>query len=341
MSIDCSISTLAIAGHGAYLSRMITSPQPLVDEPRHPIAVVVERTGLSPDLIRAWERRYGAVMPVRGSGGHRLYTSGEIERLRLLRAAVQGGRTIGHVATASTDELRALIDEDSLARELLVPTPATRAIDRQAMDAAMAAARAYDMAVLEDTMQRSLALHGAVDFLELVAVPLLRLAGDEWHAGRMSPAEEHLLSSVVHDVVVGAMRGFRRRDGSPGILVTTPVGSRHVIGAALIGAAVALEGWNVIYLGADLPAECIVDAVDVSGVEVVALSIVYSPANADLPGELQALRAQLPSETMLVVGGAATTALQAQLRALGIRVESDIPGLIGLLRRKRAGDSTC
>ncbi len=330
--------TLTMVGQRAYFRLMKSSLTQLIDEPRHPIAVVAERTGLSQDVIRVWERRYDAVTPARGAGGQRVYTSGEIERLRLLRAAVQGGRTIGHVATFSADELRSLIEEDSAAQELLAPITAPRAADRQVIDAAMAAARAFDTARVEDTLERALALRGTFDFLESVAVPLLRLAGDEWHGGRMTPAEEHLLSSVVHDVVVSAMRGFRRVDGSPGILVTTPVGSRHVIGAALIGAAAALEGWNVIYLGADLPAECIVDAADVSGVKVVALSIVYSPSNSELLGELRTLRTQLPEDTMLVVGGLATVGMEAQLKALGIHVESGISGLVDLLRRKHPGE---
>lgn len=333
-------SSLTIVGQTAYFRLMKSFSPQLVEEPRHPIAVVAERTGLSQDVIRAWERRYDAVTPARGTGGQRLYRSEEIERLRLLRAAVQGGRTIGHVATLSADELRALIDEDLSAQELREPTAPTRVVDRQVIDGAMAAARSFDAGRLEDTLQRALALRGTGDFLELVAVPLLRLAGDEWHAGRMTPAEEHLLSSAVHDVVVSAMRGLRRVDGSPGILVTTPVGSRHVIGAALIGAAVALEGWNVIYLGADLPAECIVDAADVSGVEVVALSIVYSPSNSELLAELRTLRTQLPQDILLVVGGLATVGLEAPLRALGIHVESGIAGLVDLLRHKRQGEST-
>lgn len=316
-----------------------SSPQP-IDAPRHPIAVVAERTGLSQDVIRAWERRYRAVTPARGAAGRRLYTSAETERLRLLRAAVQGGRTIGHMATLTASELRALVSEDSSARERLEQEAAERVVDRRTIDTAMAAARSFDSALLEDTLQRALAVRGISDFLNLVAAPLLRVAGDEWHDGSISPAVEHLLSSSVYDLVVRAMHGFRRRDGSPGILVTTPVGSRHVIGAAMAGAALALEGWNVVYLGADLPAECIVEAADVSGVEIVALSIVYSANASELLEELRILRSGLPEGTLLIVGGAATVALEARLTALGIQVEPDIQSLVELLRNKRLGDSS-
>ena len=95
---------------------------------------------------------------------------------------------------------------------------------------------------------------GVTAFLESVAAPLLRRVGDEWHAGRLTPAQEHLVSSVLHDIAVETMRALTQQVGVPRVLVATPAGERHVIGAALVGAAAAVEGWNVLYLGADLPA---------------------------------------------------------------------------------------
>src|SRR5215218_3968718 len=82
--------------------------------PRHPISVVVDRTGLSQHLLRVWERRYGAVEPTRGEGGHRLYSDADIERVRLLHAATRGGRTIGQVARLSADALARMVAEDAV-----------------------------------------------------------------------------------------------------------------------------------------------------------------------------------------------------------------------------------
>src|SRR5437868_1909438 len=90
---------------------------PAPDTARHPIAVVAERTGLSQDVLRVWERRYGAVHPARASGGQRLYTDADVERLALLSAATRAGRSIAQVATLETSALAALVDEDIAARE--------------------------------------------------------------------------------------------------------------------------------------------------------------------------------------------------------------------------------
>ncbi|MEJ7810707.1 MAG: MerR family transcriptional regulator, partial [Gemmatimonadaceae bacterium] len=88
------------------------------ETPRHPIGVVAERTGLSPDVLRVWERRYGVVRPVRASGGQRLYSTADVERLRLLHRATEAGRNISQLARLSIGELGQLVQEDDAARAL-------------------------------------------------------------------------------------------------------------------------------------------------------------------------------------------------------------------------------
>src|SRR5918999_1138203 len=87
------------------------------DIARHPIGVVADRTGLSPDLLRGWERRYRAVEPSRSADGQRTYSDADIERLRLLRLATAAGRSIRQVARLASDELAQLVREDRAARE--------------------------------------------------------------------------------------------------------------------------------------------------------------------------------------------------------------------------------
>lgn len=83
--------------------------------------------------------------------------------------------------------------------------------------------------------------------------PLMHRVGDEWHAGRLSIAPEHLVSSILHDILAGAMRSLPNRHGAARVLVATPAGDRHAIGAVLVGAAAAMEGLQALYLGPDLP----------------------------------------------------------------------------------------
>jgi len=179
---------------------------------------------------------------------------------------------------------------------------------------------------------------GMSAFLESVAAPLLRRVGDEWHAGRLNPAHEHLVSSVLQHIITETMRAFVPPHGAPRVLVATPSGDRHAIGAALVGAAAAVEGWNVVYLGADLPSAEIAGAAHAAAVRVVAVSIVYVEERDRVVGELRALRAQLPPKVALIAGGGGAAALEKELTALGVIVAPSVPGLIAELRRDQGED---
>jgi DNA-binding transcriptional MerR regulator/methylmalonyl-CoA mutase cobalamin-binding subunit len=301
--------------------------------PRHPIAVVAERTGLSQDLLRVWERRYGAVAPTRGPGGQRLYSDADVERLALLHAATRAGRSISRVAGLTDQALAQLVDEDLAARERRTPPPAGSGQKRDLVGEALFLARSLDAAALDDTLRRAAAVMGVAAFIESVAAPLLRRVGNEWHAGRLPMAHEHMVSSLLHDIVAERMRAFGKREGAPLLVVATLAGERHAIGAVLAGAAAAVEGWNVLHLGADLPATAIADAARSANARAVAVSIVYVADRDALLEELRALRSALPYTVSLVAGGGGAAGIAAELSAIGVRVATSMDGLLAELRR--------
>lgn len=304
----------------------------------HPIAVVAERTGLSQDVLRVWERRYDAVQPIRGPGGQRLYSDADIERLALLRAATAAGRSIGQVARLPTEAIAALVADDVAARARRAPPPSGAPDAAATVESALVLARTLDAPALDETLRRALAAVGVSPFIETVAAPLLRRVGDEWHAGRLSPANEHLVSAVVHDIVAGTMRSLPQRGGAPRVLIATPAGDRHALGAALVGAEAAVEGWNVLFLGPDLPAHDMADAAVAAGVRVVALSLVYVDDPARVLGELRALRSRLPPAVWIIAGGAGARALATELATIPVKVEATIPGLVAQLRKIASGE---
>lgn len=301
---------------------------------RHPIAVVSERTGLSQDILRIWERRYAVVQPERGPDGKRLYSDADIERLGLMNAATRAGRSIGSVAPLSTEAIAALVEEDAEARERRLPFVGAISEAAIAVNDAMDLTRRLDGALLDERMRRAASVMGVATFLEHVGAPLLRRLGDEWHAGRLTPAQEHLASSVLYDIAVQAMRTSAPRGGGDRVLVATPAGDRHAIGAALVGAIAAVHGWGVVYLGADLPASEIAGAALASGVGLVAVSVIYMEDRQRVLGELRALRLLLPTDITVVAGGAGAAMLAPELAALSIQVESSIAGWTALLRRQ-------
>jgi MerR family transcriptional regulator, light-induced transcriptional regulator len=308
------------------------------DRPRHPIGVVAERTGLTQEVLRVWERRYGVVAPARAEGGRRLYSDADVDRLRLLRSATRGGRSIGAVAPLPVPELIRLVREDEAAREDREDREGREPVGRAAppavnLDAAMAYTRTLDARGLEGLLRRTAALTGALVFLERMAAPLLRAVGDEWHAGRLSPAQEHVATEVVQRVVIHVLGMMHVPDDAPVFLVGGPAGDRHGMGALLAAAAGASESWRVVYLGPDLPAADIVQAAMDSGARAVGLSVVFVDDRRRVVGEIREVRDGLPATVPLLVGGAGAAPIRAELDHSAIRVLEDLDSLRSALRR--------
>lgn len=303
------------------------------DTKRHPIAVVVERTGLSQDLLRVWERRYGAVTPGRGPDDKRLYSDADVERLRLLDAAVRGGRRIGNVANLETTDLASLVQDDLAAGRGPADATLPDEPDPALIGAMMGAIRAFDSRAFDDQLRRAAALLGVPKFLELVVAPLLRQVGEEWHGGRLTVAQEHFASSAAADMVGQAMRSVSAPSNAPRLLVTTLPESRHVIGAVLAGAMAATDGWHVIFLGAELSPADIVSAAVRSDADAVALSVTYTPDPGRTIEEIRQLRATLPPGVMLIVGGSAIQAIAGEVAAAGVPVGEGLDDLRHALGR--------
>jgi methanogenic corrinoid protein MtbC1 len=306
--------------------------------PKHPIAIASERSGLSQDLLRIWERRYRAVEPGRGPGGHRAYSDADITRLRLLNAVTSAGRSIGQVAGLSTDELTRLAQDDNAARAERDKGAAAESRNERSDAAhivklALASTARLDAPDLEHNLRRAIAQLGITSFIEDVASPILRRIGEEWHAGRLTIAHEHLASSIIHDIVAESMRAIARGAGEPTVLVATLTGERHAIGATLVAATAASEGWRVLYLGADLPARDIAAAAIATKARAIALSVIYVQDRARTVGELSALRALLSPSVSIVVGGAGAAGMQDELGQIGIRVGGSLRDLRGMLAR--------
>jgi DNA-binding transcriptional MerR regulator/methylmalonyl-CoA mutase cobalamin-binding subunit len=306
---------------------------------RHPIGVVAERTGLSPDLLRVWERRYRAVEPSRSADGQRLYSDTDVERLRLLRLATAAGRSIRQVAQLETEELTRLVREDEAARQRVVQwedrgVPASVGED---VERALELARAVDAPGLESLLRRTAAAFGVPIFLDAVVAPLLRRMGEEWEAGRLAVAQEHLATAIIQRVLEGIIHFLPAPHGAPNLLLATLAGDQHKIGALLAATAAAAEGWRVTYLGPDLPAGEIATAAVAAGARVVGVSIVHLAEPERVLAELQTVRARLPASVPLLAGGAGAVALAPELDGSGIHVVGDLSELRIALRRNGTG----
>ncbi|MFW6198784.1 MAG: MerR family transcriptional regulator [Acidobacteriota bacterium] len=268
---------------------------------------MTQRTGLTSHVLRAWERRYGVVEPERSEGGHRQYSDEDVERLKLLHELTRGGRQIGQIAHLDTESLRVLLREDQAAEataprsESDVPADADRAKRYQAE--AFAAVGDLDPERLDNALRRAALVLATPAFLDDVLVPLMERIGDAWTEGELTPGHEHLASAVVARVTGWLIENFEPDPDAPCVVVGTPAGHRHELGAIAAAVTAASEGWRVRYLGPDLPAEHIGLVTSGTRARAVALSLMYPAADADVTEELRRLAEQLPPGTALIVGG--------------------------------------
>jgi DNA-binding transcriptional MerR regulator/methylmalonyl-CoA mutase cobalamin-binding subunit len=306
------------------------TPPDRSSEARHPIRVVADRTGVSPTLLRAWERRYGVVEPERSEGRQRLYSDRQIERLRALKQAVDGGRSIGTVADLSTEEVQALVAEDLEARVALkssVPAGGPTV----SLDTAMDAVRAMDAPGLDRELRRLTVTLGAERFLDEMLAPLLATIGEEWRAGRLRPAQEHVATAVVKQIL-GWLLERSRSESDRRVVVGMLSGEHHGLGGLLAATSAALAEWDVLFLGEDLPPAEIAAAARAMRAEVVGLSIA-SPLSWDgVPGQLQELLDMLEPGTRVILGGAFGSDLGEIVDHPAITAVRDLASFRALLR---------
>lgn len=292
---------------------------------RHPMRVVTRRTGLSADLLRAWERRHEVVKPSRSEGGRRLYSDEDIERLRLLYRATLAGRNIGQVAELSMRALASLVQRDveadaaaertsegAQAEDVAPPKSVTEYLG----DCLLAVER-LDAATLDAMVRRAALVLPLGALLDGLVLPLLERVGTGWREGSLRPVHEHLASVVLRRLLDRSIESASSPLATSSLVVATPAGQVHEFGALLVAATAAIEGWRLTYLGANLPAEDIVEAAIRTRPSAVVLSVVFPAGDPMLADELRRLRATLPRTIALVVGGAASSAYSRVLEEIG------------------------
>lgn len=309
---------------------MLSETSSSIDQtPRHPIRLVANRTGLTVDLIRAWEKRYDMVDPARSETKRRLYSDYDIERLRLIRIAKQAGRRLAEIASLPLEQLREVVSEESrfragapeplAARELTWSTAASSDDHVDLVDQLLYAVAMMDQLRFDQLLHRALSDLSLPDLLERVLAPLLRDIGEATRSGQLRIVHEHMATAHLR-TFLGALR-FREvfHGGEPKIVITTPTGQLHELGALMIAALVSIDGWQPIYLGPNTPADEIVAAVKQSGARAVSLSLSYPADDPRIPLELTRLATQLPEGIPLFVGGAAMAGHHDLIVRLGLQ----------------------
>lgn len=283
-------------------------------------------TGLSAHTIRIWERRYNALSPERSATNRRIYTDAQVERLRLLKHAVESGHSIGHVANLPDDGLRAL-------QTAVRPAAVSTADANGFLSACMDAIQRLNPEALEQTLVRANAALGTMGLLNGVAIPLLATIETGYMTGAVRIAQEHMASAVLRGYFGEIRASLSGSRNAPRLLVTTPRNQHHEFGALMVSIVAAMQAWSVTYLGPNLPAEEIADAVRLSGARALALSIVYPTDDPSLGEELRELREEVGPRFPILVGGRAVGDYASALDEIGAVVCPSLQSLRDELER--------
>ena len=263
------------------------------------IGELSRRVGVTPELLRAWERRYGLMQPIRSAGGFRLYSEADEARVRRMASHLEAGLSAAQAARA------ALQQSDSTE----VASAASPAESAAALEEALAS---YDEQGAHGVLDRSLATFSTEAVLVDIVMPALHSLGERWAAGQLNIAQEHFASSVVRGRLLGLARGWGRGTGPLAVLACPP-GEQHDLPLLLFGIPLREAGWRIVFLGGETPISTVERAVAVVAPRAVVLSAARPEPLRAVEQELAALATRV---TVAIGGQGADAALAERVGAV-------------------------
>ena len=291
---------------------------------KYKMGTIARMTGLSPALLRAWERRHGLLDPERTGGGHRLYTEDDLAVLRQVKRLVDEGRSIGEVAVLGRQELLARSGA-SLRPDRSDGAPTTAGGPAELvrlLEAIVEAAVDIDQARLERSLDAAFALVSPEFVVSQVLEPAARRIGELWVEGRCSVAGEHMASSAFILRLQKLLENTNRilGDASPQVVTACFPDELHEVGALVVAYYLTLNSLRVVHLGAALPFEDLERAIDVLHPYGIYLSVTREAVfQAHRPRLLELVRRRNGGLAMML-GGQGVRAGDTELEELGVRI---------------------
>jgi MerR family transcriptional regulator, light-induced transcriptional regulator len=286
-------------------------PEPLLN-----IAALSRRTGIAPDTLRKWELRYGVLSPVRTAGGQRRYSELDAQRVEWLRDRIRDGWRIGEAARVIDEASAAALDEPVELRDALI-----------------ASVRDSDPVTLSATLDQAFAVLPLEQALTDVVTPALRWAGEAWHRGELSGAQEHAITAKVRAHLSRLISDGQGGVHGVAVLACAP-GERHDVGLLMLAVMLRADGWRVEFLGADTPVASAISFARDVGATMLCLSASRTESLDMLREAL--LEAGAPAGVALVLGGSAVTPeIARDLRATYADGELDLA--VARLRKLSVG----
>jgi MerR family transcriptional regulator, light-induced transcriptional regulator len=268
----------------------------------HSIKVAAQVTGLSPDVLRVWERRYGVVKPKRSATGQRVYAASDLARLRLLGKVVAYGHPISRAAKLSVAQLERLLAEAG------EQEPARQ---HQVLIArALAAAQAYRPDVCDEVLGCAMAALPPDDAVRCVFSPVLHKAGEWWHQGELSVGQGHLLMASMERLLMSTIHVYQKGLSKPQVVYGALTGEGHSLGGLLAAFIAVSRGVRCCYLGSALPPPELAAVAEKTESVALGLSLVSVSNVKDTLAQLIALSSLVPDGIDLWLGGPGVDALK-------------------------------
>lgn len=261
------------------------------------IGELSRRTGVSVELLRAWEKRYGLLEPARSGGGFRLYSDGDLDRVRSMQRHLDDGLAAAEAAR------RALHQE---------PAPITGGLVAGPKRELAQALATFDEARVHAVFDRLLASLSLDTVLAEVVIPYLHELGEAWERGEATVSQEHFASALIRGRLLGLARGWGAGNG-PHALLACPGGELHDLGLIAFGLALRSRGWRITYLGQDTPLAAVGEHGDALQPNCVVLAFTRRGA---LDHELDALKRMAGTVPVWLAGAGATAELAERAGAL-------------------------
>lgn len=270
-----------------------------MDAPGFNIAAVERDTGLSKDVLRMWERRYGFPRPERDDHGERLYPVDQVERLRLIKRLMDQGYRPGKLIPLPPESLVTLAPRrSSTSRKEAMPEEGSGKL-HELLDLL----HQHDVGGFLAAMQQHLARQGLMRFVHDTVAPLTHEVGTAWESGSIEVFEEHLYTELTKRILRQAIATLPGNGRPPRILLTTVPNEPHLLGLLMAEAIFTLEGADCIPLGTQIPLLEITRAAEAHQADIVGLSFSLAFPSRQIPGILRQLRQALPERVDLWVGG--------------------------------------
>ncbi len=298
------------------------------------IAAVERETGLSKDVLRVWERRYGFPAPTRDAHGERQYPTEQIDRLRLIKRLMDSGHRPGKLLGLEHEALAAL------ARETRgKPTAPIAKDDIDALKNLLKIVKKHDAPAYLHAMQQRLARQGLGKFVLDTVAPLVALVGEAWEVGDIEIFEEHFFTELTQRLLRNAISALPAVKRPPRLLLTTAPEEQHSLGLLMVEALLALEGADCLSLGTQTPLGEINRAVRAYRAEIIALSFSASFPHRQIPGLATQLHELLPPSVEIWLGGSGISRLGPLSNVRLLATLEDALAALNEWRATRAGDT--